>query len=1091
MKTHVRIVRDDVRRRVGLILRCRVAAALGLAVAVWLNMLGVVAAEPTAFDTLAKQYEQDVQPLLKRFCLKCHSSKQKKGDLDLQRFTSLAEVRRGTRVWIQVVEMLDNGEMPPKDAPPLAAAQRRALLDWVERYLSAEALAGAGDPGPVVLPRLNNAQYTYTIRDLTQVPLNPAREFPSEGAAGEGFTNTGNALVMSPGLLRKYLDAGKQIAAHALLLPDGLRFSPYTTRRDWEDAYLTTIRAFYRQFADTADLGAGEVVGNLNRYTGAPLGRAGRLPLEKYLAATRTHHERLAEDDKAIAAVADELGLNARYLGLLWSQLNQAEPSALLSGLRSRWLQSQPDAAGALAADVAAWQRGLWIFNPVGLIGRQGGPTLWMEPVSPLAAEQPLSLGIPATKEGEKPEDTLLSLVASDAGDGNAQDFVVWHQPRLVAEGKPDILLRDAENVELDVEFGKHPHGQAIDGASVCVQAPAVISVRLPAALAAGREFRTTAMLETKTAGEGSVQVEVVKGRATPQTGLRPSQVSVSYSKVTQVFPEREKIAHSRPILVAADSAARKRFEAAMDDHRRLFPAALCYLQIVPVDELLSITLFHREDDHLARLMLTPAQKTQLDRLWSELRFVGREPPRLLDALELLIEALDGNNQDDRTQYDAIAGMAEPLRKRAAAYQRQLLAAEPRQLESLVAFAERAYRRPLSDTETTELRGLYHRLRAQELPHAAALRLTLAKVFVGTSFLYRLEQPSPGNAAANVSDWELASRLSYFLWSSLPDAELRAAAADGHLSEPDVLLRQTRRMLKHPRIRRLASEFACQWLHIHNFDPLQTKSAKFFPQFTALRGDMFEESLLLFTDLFQRDRSLLGLLDADHSFLNPRLAEFYGIPGIEGEGWRRVDGIRKYGRGGILGLATTLAKQSGATRTSPILRGNWISEVLLGEKLPRPPKNVPQLAETAPEGLTERQMIERHSSDASCAKCHARIDPFGFALEHFNGIGRRRDKDARGLVIDSKTTLPDGTPITGLSGLRDYLVQQRRDDFLRQFCRKLLGFAIGRELQLSDRPLLDEMMRRLAKQDYRFAVAVETIVASPQFRMIRGKSYGR
>ncbi|MEO1996939.1 MAG: DUF1585 domain-containing protein, partial [Planctomycetaceae bacterium] len=123
--------------------------------------------------------------------------------------------------------------------------------------------------------------------------------------------------------------------------------------------------------------------------------------------------------------------------------------------------------------------------------------------------------------------------------------------------------------------------------------------------------------------------------------------------------------------------------------------------------------------------------------------------------------------------------------------------------------------------------------------------------------------------------------------------------------------------------------------------------------------------------------------------------------------------------------------------------------------------------------------------------CHARIDPFGFALEHFNGIGRRRDKDARGLVIDSKTTLPDGTPITGLSGLRDYLVQQRRDDFLRQFCRKLLGFAIGRELQLSDRPLLDEMLRRLAQQDYRFAVAVETIVASPQFRMIRGKSYGR
>jgi len=184
-----------------------------------------------------------------------------------------------------------------------------------------------------------------------------------------------------------------------------------------------------------------------------------------------------------------------------------------------------------------------------------------------------------------------------------------------------------------------------------------------------------------------------------------------------------------------------------------------------------------------------------------------------------------------------------------------------------------------------------------------------------------------------------------------------------------------------------------------------------------------------------------------------------------------------------------LAKQSGASRTSPILRGNWISEVLLGEKLPKPPKNVPQLADAVPAGLTERQMIERHSSDVACAKCHARIDPFGFALEHFDGIGRRREKDAAGLAIDTRTTLPDGTAIEGLAGLRDYLLEQRREEFLRQFCRKLLGYAIGRELQLSDRPLVDSMLVRLAENDFRFSVAVETIVLSQQFRMIRGKSF--
>ena len=249
---------------------------------------------------------------------------------------------------------------------------------------------------------------------------------------------------------------------------------------------------------------------------------------------------------------------------------------------------------------------------------------------------------------------------------------------------------------------------------------------------------------------------------------------------------------------------------------------------------------------------------------------------------------------------------------------------------------------------------------------------------------------------------------------------------------------------------------------------------------------MYEETIRFFTDLFQNDRSLLSLLDADHTFVNKRLAEFYGISGVTGDRWRRVDGLRKHGRGGVLGLATTLATQSGATRTSPILRGNWVSEVLLGQRLPRPPKNVPQLADEVPQGLSERQLIQRHSKDPACAKCHSRIDPFGFALEQFDAVGRRRTRGTGGGKIDTRTTLPDGAVIDGLDGLRDYLLNKRRDAFLRQFCRKLLGYALGRELQLSDRPLVDEMLKRLAQKGYRFSVAVETIVSSQQFRMIRG-----
>ena len=634
--------------------------------------------------------------------------------------------------------------------------------------------------------------------------------------------------------------------------------------------------------------------------------------------------------------------------------------------------------------------------------------------------------------------------------------------------------------------FGNHPDGREIDAVSLCVRAPAVITIHLPAELAAGREFVTTAMLDKETAAEGSVQVQLVTGVANPGTGLLSSQVSVKYSKVTQVFPDTREILHSRPILVSEKSAARRQFAAALDDHRNLFPASLCYLQIVPVDELLSITLFHREDDHLGRLLLDEAEQAKLDRLWKELRFCSHEAPRLLDALELLIEALEGNNVADRSQNDAIIPMRKIFQKRVASFRQQLLASEPRQLAALIAFAARAYRRPLTGNETAELKGLYEQLREQELSHEAAFRLTLAKVFVASPFLFRLEETPPGLKAAPVSNSEFASRLSYFLWSSMPDRELRSAT----LSDAE-RLRQVRRMLKDPRVRRLAMEFASQWAHIQDFDSRVTKSKKHFPEFAELRADMYEESILFFTDLFQQDRSLLSLLNADHTFVNERLAKFYGIPGIQGDSWRRVDGIQQYRRGGILGFASTLAQQSGATRTSPILRGNWISEVLLGEKLPRPPKNVPQLADTIPSGLTERQLIERHSSDAACAKCHARIDPFGFALESFDAIGRWREKNVGDLVIDSQTTLPDGTQLEGLFGLRDYLLEKRREEFLRQFCRKLLGYALGRELQLSDEPLLERMMTRLSEHEYRFSVAVETIVLSKQFRMIRGKAHNR
>jgi hypothetical protein len=601
-----------------------------------------------------------------------------------------------------------------------------------------------------------------------------------------------------------------------------------------------------------------------------------------------------------------------------------------------------------------------------------------------------------------------------------------------------------------------------VDAASLCVQAPSVVEVRVPADLVAGYELVAVGDLHAKSQDQGSVQLQVLSSRPTALPALQPGL----------------------PILVADSGTSRKRFVAAFDSFRDLFPPAVSYTRVVPVDEGVTLTLFYREDHHLARLMLDDSEHRRLDRLWDELDYVSHVA---LDQVDAFAQLMEFATQDGDPK------LFEPLRKpildRAAAFRKKLVATQPRHLEAVLELASRAYRRPLAPKEQEDLTGLYDKLRKQGDPHEEAVRLTIARVLVAPAFLYRLEKPGPGAEPAPVSDWELASRLSYFLWSSAPDAELREVAANGKLR--DNLVEQMRRMLHDGRVRRLATEFACQWLHIRGFDESSEKSERHFPTFARLRGAMYEESILFFTDLFAQDRSILEILDADYTFLNDALAKHYGIPGVTGSQWRRVEGVKKFGRGGIIGQATTLATQSGASRTSPILRGNWVSEVLLGEKLPRPPKGVPQLPddETKTEGLTVRQLIEKHTSDPKCAVCHRRIDAYGFALESFDAIGRRRDKDLADRPIDTHARTMDGAEFEGLEGLRDYLLAKRRDAFVRQFCRKLLGYALGRGVQLADEPLLDEIHEQLRANDYKISVALAAIVRCRQFREIRGRDF--
>ena len=397
----------------------------------------IVAASATAHGAnLAPDFEGDAHPLLTKYCLGCHSTEKHKGDLDLERFSSLSEVMKHPKVWQSVLEQLGLGEMPPKEKPQPTPAERERLLAWVGSALDEAAMARAGDPGPVVLRRLSNAEFKYTVRDLTGVTsLDPAKDFPVDSASGEGFMNVGNSLVMSPSLVTKYLDAAKDIANHAVLLPEGIAFSPSTSQRDWAEEKLAAIRAFYGRFTES---GGGSAV-NLQGIK-FDTKDGGVLPLGKYLAATLAEREALKSRKKSIAEVARTAGLNPKYLSTLWTSLNHTKPSLVLDPIRAEWRAAKPGDDASLVRSIAQWQQTLWRFTQVGHIGKRDGPKAWQVPVTPLASAREVRLKIPAPSAGK---DVTIYLAASDAGDGNQNDFAVWENPRLVAPGRQDLPLRD------------------------------------------------------------------------------------------------------------------------------------------------------------------------------------------------------------------------------------------------------------------------------------------------------------------------------------------------------------------------------------------------------------------------------------------------------------------------------------------------------------------------------------------------------------------------------------------------------------------------------------------------------------------------
>jgi len=972
---------------------------------------------------LDHQFTQVVQPFLNQYCVACHSGKAPAGSLDLKAYGTFDSVVRDYLRWDVVHDKLAAGQMPPKQMPQPSPEARKQVVEWIHNVRSTEAKKNAGDPGPILARRLSNAEYDYTIRDLTGVDIQPAREFPVDPANQAGFDNSGESLSMSPALLNKYLQAARAVGDRMVLTPDGFDFAPFPmlVETDREKYAIQRIVDFYkRQPTDYAD----------------------------YFEAAWRYKNRLAlgKPTATLASVATDAKISPKYLPVVWGIL-----------------EDQTDEVG-----------------PVLKLR-----TMWRALPAPGADSQALHTQCVAMR------DFVVKI-----RNHTAMQFAAPKVRGLAATSQPLMNWKLYQFAAHRRDFDPGTLRMASD--------PPLQEPTIPRLAGLGQEAAIRWKALTLKARIGDEDLIVPDGQ-------RP-RYEAAFAKFANVFPDAFYISE-RGRFFPDDS----------EDKGRLLSAGFH-----------NVMGYMRDDTPLQELILDEKGKKQLDRLWQEFEFIGDYTTRtwvqyyfnqsgevrgegresgterpsdkavsseavIMDLKKAYLAKADAPTSDPpamqaiRDHFDRVnAAIREVEKERADA--------QPLHLAALEKFAARAYRRPLSKAEKDDILAYYHQLRDKEgLSHEDAIRDSLVSILMSPDFCYRIDLYNSSRApivkssvatARPISGYDLASRLSYFLWSSMPDPELLRVAGAGELQKPAVIAGQTTRMLHDARSRALAVEFAGNWLDFRHFEQHNAVDRERFPSFTNdLREAMYEEPIRLITDAIQNNRSVLDLIYGNYTFVNPVLAKHYGMPEVKGgpDTWVRVDDASNYGRGGLLPMAVFLTQNSPGLRTSPVKRGYWVVHKVLGEVVPPPPPNVPELpSDEGKADLPLRDLLAKHRSNPVCASCHARFDAFGLAFEGYGPVGEARTRDLGGRPVDTKVDFPGGAQGDGFAGLKSYIREHRQAQYIDNICRKLLAYSLGRTLMISDEPLLDKMKSRLAADSYRMDSLVETIVTSPQFLDMRG-----
>jgi hypothetical protein len=1048
--------------------------------------------------------------LVKHFCVECHNSKSSEAGVDFDQLLTEDAFVNDYRDWQNAVEQLQQKRMPPEDAEQPTNEQRQQLQKWIGEQISVAAKAHEGDPGHVVIRRLTSAEYGYAIFDLTGIDINVERGFVPDAVGGAGFTNTGIVQFTQDSTLERYLEAARHVADHAVVGTGPLTFFRDPGQTGFELSAIDRIQKIYRKHGFRTAAGEGGEPFGLARYTRA-----------FYAAWMYRHRKAGGQPEATLADCASSVGIDARFAEYIHSVLTRPKPSFPTSNIIEAWEKLppyQPDGETNLLVVAGQCQ------NISDLLlewqNRFGSNTDAKEEAPVLRADlfdvqrtQPFEMNVNWPK-GTKTAHLVLSVESANRN-GKPDAVIQWRDAKIQFRDYEKVLqeprpLRDflTKETVTRLGFGKHPRGgQPEQNAFVTVGTrPPAFELPIPDGAGSARLF-LTAELDTERGEDSIVRCTISQLEETDQgksvSGLLANPKGKAFDKwksgvleFARLLPQmsqREPAPSDRDPIPAPIDPTYNNAE------RNFFHTRIKYF---------------RDDNFLVENILDDETRLELDQAWADLlgSFEFHDTWLALLAKKYRFD-LDGRKVagiDDNWIDSTPEETRNYLRALKVNYDRSqsmFRSAESRHLRDVIQFASAAWRRPLSNAEANELYGFYKTLRSDsQLDHRSAICAVLARILVSPSFLYRAERSRPGDDSDQVrplSQTELASRLSFLLWSSVPDDELRRAAIAGELSTPKQLTDQTRRMLRDPRSRRFAEEFFGQWFGFYRFGQFRGIDTEQFPEFSdSLRESMYGEAVEFFDFIVRRNRPVNEILNAKYSFVNRELAEHYGldvsvvnrelaqrygqdISVDESSKLQRIELASRSHRGGLLRLGAVLATTSAPRRTSPVKRGDWILRRVLGTSVPPPPADAGSIAsdEVVADGLSIRKRLEAHRRDLSCHNCHARFDAFGFALENYDPLGRWRDRYRDGKPVETVGILSDGKKISGDEGLHLYLASQEHR-FHETLARRLIGYSLGRRESVGDLNLLsrltDDMKRGGGMPDL-----LVRIVTSRQFRYHR------